>query len=324
MSLLDRYLHAVRLHLPAGQQDDIIAELGEDLRAHFEEREAMLGRPLTEDEEAALLRPHGRPIVMAARYRRQQHLIGPALFPYYWATLMTAFSIAAVVIAALVVAFAISGRPFGEAVSLLWRAPLEVAFAVFTWVTLVFAAIELVAGRVKEWDEWDPRSLPRETGAVKPVSRWEVGFDLVFSALFVAAWAAWPRSDFLRTLGQSGIELAPAWGPFYLPILAVALASLFAKAVVLVRPEWTRFRLLAGAAGTLAGVAIMSLLLRAGDLVVVTVPEAAHAERLASIVNMAVRVSFVVAMVVSVATTAWEVWRYLRARPRVVGAHRTA
>lgn len=186
------------------------------------------------------------------------------------------------------------------------------------------AAIELVAGRVKEWDAWDPRSLPRETAAVKPVSRWEVGFDLVFSALFVAAWAAWPRSDALRTLAHSGIELAPAWTPYYLPILAVALAALIAKAVVLVRPEWTRFRLLTGVAGTLAGVAIMSLLLRAGDLVVVTMPAAAHAERLASIVNAAVRVSFVVAMVISVATTLWEVWRYLRARPHHAGVHRPA
>lgn len=324
MSLLNRYLNAVRNHLPAAQQDDIIAELGDDLRARFEEREAALGRPLTEDEEAELLEPHGRPIVMAARYRRQQHLIGPALFPYYWATLKTAFSIAVVVIAALAVAFAASGRPFGDVVALLWKTPVNAALSIFTWVTLVFAAIELVAGRVQEWDEWDPRSLPHETAAVGLASRWEVGFDLVFSALFVAFWAAWPRSEFLRTLAHSGIELSPAWAPFYLPILVVAIASMAAKAVVMIRPEWTRFRLLAGIAGTLAGVVILSLLLRAGDLVMLTIPVRPHAERLVRIVNTTLRVSFVIAMTITVATTAWEVWRYWRARPRVGGAHRTA
>jgi hypothetical protein len=324
MSLLDRYLHAVRAHLPAGQQDDIIAELGEDLRAQLEEREAALGRPLTEDEEAALLRPHGRPIVMAARYLPRQHLIGPALFPYYWATLKTALSIAVAAIAALSVAFAVSGRPFGDAVAVLWKTPVNAALAIFTWVTLAFAAIELVAGRVKKWDAWDPRHLPHETAAVRPVSRWEVGFDLAFSALWVAVWAAWPRSEFLRTLADSGLELAAAWAPFYLPILVVAIASLAAKAVVLVRPEWTRFRLLAGIAGTLAGLVIMSLLLRAGELVVPTVPAAAHSETLVRVVNATVRVSFVIAMVISAATTAREVWRYLRGRRRVVGAHRAA
>jgi hypothetical protein len=59
MGLLERYLHAVRGYLPAATQDDIVAELGDDLRARFEERAAALGRPLTEDEEAELLRPYG-------------------------------------------------------------------------------------------------------------------------------------------------------------------------------------------------------------------------------------------------------------------------
>ena len=44
MELLDRYLQAVRFWLPRKQQDDIIAELGDDLRSQIEEREASLGR----------------------------------------------------------------------------------------------------------------------------------------------------------------------------------------------------------------------------------------------------------------------------------------
>lgn len=319
MSLLTRYLHAVRTHLPVRLQDDIIAELGDDLRAQFEEREAALGRALTEDEEAALLKPYGRPLVMAARYRPQQHLIGPALFPYYWATLKTAFSIALVALAALAVSLALAGRPFGQVTPLLWKEPITVAFSIFTWVTLVFAAIEFAEGRVKAWDEWDPRSLPRDTTPVGAASRFDAGLDLVFTALFVAFWAAWPRSEFLRTLAHSGIELAPAWASFYLPILLVSLASMIAKAVILVRPDRTRFRLGTALAGTLAMVVLLSLLLRAGDLVVPTTPVSAHADTLVRIVNRAVRVSFIIAMAIAVGSTAWEVRRYWRARPRTAG-----
>ena len=60
MVLLERYLHAVEGHLPAKSRGDIITELREDLRAQFEDRAVALGRPLSEDEQAALLRPYGR------------------------------------------------------------------------------------------------------------------------------------------------------------------------------------------------------------------------------------------------------------------------
>jgi hypothetical protein len=323
MSLLDRYLNAVRHHLPAAQQDDIVAELGEDLRVRFEERAAALGRPLTENEEAALLKPFGRPLLMAARYRPRQFLIGPAIFPYYWTTLKLSFAVALIVIVSLAVAFAIVGRPLDDIVTLLWKAPVSAAFQIFTWVTVVFAVIELAAGRVREWDEWDPRSLPVETAPVRPASRFEVGLDLVFSAVFVAFWTALPRSDFLRTLANSGVEIAPAWSDFYLPVLVLVVASMVAKAVILVRPDWTRFRLLTGVAGTLALLVVLSLLLRAGDLVVPSAPVREQARVLVHMVNMALRVSFVIAMVISTVTTALEVWRYARARPRPV-AHRPA
>jgi hypothetical protein len=62
MDLLDRYLRAVRTHLPASQQDDILKELKENLRAQMEDKEAELRRPLDEDEVAAILKKHSHPI----------------------------------------------------------------------------------------------------------------------------------------------------------------------------------------------------------------------------------------------------------------------
>ncbi|MBV9270503.1 MAG: hypothetical protein JO165_05370, partial [Candidatus Eremiobacteraeota bacterium] len=49
MTILDRYLYAVRNNLPKDQPgDDIVAEIGDDLRSQIEEREKTLGRPLTD------------------------------------------------------------------------------------------------------------------------------------------------------------------------------------------------------------------------------------------------------------------------------------
>src|SRR5450432_2936962 len=83
MELLDRYLQAVRFWLPRAQQQDIIAELSEDLRSQIEEKETELGRSLSEAEVEDILKKRGRPALVANRYLPQRSLIGPLLFPIY-------------------------------------------------------------------------------------------------------------------------------------------------------------------------------------------------------------------------------------------------
>ena len=54
--LLDRYLYAVRRYLPAYHQDDLVAELSANLHSEMDDRQAELGRPLTEDEQVDVVR----------------------------------------------------------------------------------------------------------------------------------------------------------------------------------------------------------------------------------------------------------------------------
>src|SRR5260221_5904224 len=83
MELLDRYLQAIEFWLPKRQRQDIIAELSEDLRSQVEEKETELGRKLEDAEVEAILKRCGSPLEVASRYRPQQYLIGPTLFPIY-------------------------------------------------------------------------------------------------------------------------------------------------------------------------------------------------------------------------------------------------
>ena len=83
MELLDRYLEAVRKHLPWQRQDDIIAELRANLESQLEEKEEALGRPLTQAEMEEWLKKLGSPIQVAAGYQTHQYLIGPNIFPTY-------------------------------------------------------------------------------------------------------------------------------------------------------------------------------------------------------------------------------------------------
>jgi hypothetical protein len=83
MELLERYLQAVRKHLPWQGQDDIVAELRANLEAQLEDKQASLGRGLTADEAEAWLKQVGSPVRVAGRYQPQQYLIGPAVYPIY-------------------------------------------------------------------------------------------------------------------------------------------------------------------------------------------------------------------------------------------------
>jgi hypothetical protein len=91
MELLDRYLQAVKKHLPFRRQEDIIAELRANLESQLEDKESELGRPLTTGEAEDWLRTLGPPMMVASRYQPQQFLIGPTLFPMYSFVLRTAF-----------------------------------------------------------------------------------------------------------------------------------------------------------------------------------------------------------------------------------------
>jgi hypothetical protein len=69
MDLIEQYIASVRVFLPKGQRDDIVQELAGDIRSQAADKEAELGRALSKDEQATLLRQYGHPLLMAARYR---------------------------------------------------------------------------------------------------------------------------------------------------------------------------------------------------------------------------------------------------------------
>ena len=90
MELIDSYLKAVKRYLPRAQRNDIVAELKVDLRSQIDDKQAELGRLLTDVEQMAIFRQNGDPMAVALRYRSTGRsltvgweLIGPELFPAY-------------------------------------------------------------------------------------------------------------------------------------------------------------------------------------------------------------------------------------------------
>jgi hypothetical protein len=308
MDLIDRYLHAVRGFLPSGSQDDIVRELGEDIRTQAADRLEALGRPLTEDDEAALLKQFGHPMLLAAKYRRSQHLISPVVFPYYWLAVKISVGIALGVQAAIAIAMVVSGQPGADVIGRLASFPFTGLVTLFGWMTIVFAIVDLNVRQITSLaaGTWDPRTLTKPPRALLPKNIWSAGFELVASTVGLGWWLAIPQYPFL-VFGPAAAFLAmgPTWKAIHIPIAIVWLASLAVRWTLLFRPGLKRLRVGFGVAGHAVELVVANILLRA-DQIVAMAPGAdagKHATDLANLVRVvdaSCRIALVVVAIAAV------------------------
>ena len=321
MDMLDRYLQAVKFLLPRKQQDDIVRELSENLIARMEDREEELGRPLDEAEQAAILREHGHPMLVAGRYRERQHLIGPTFFPLYVFALKMGLGVALLVTTVLaVVTAALHGDPFRRLLEAMLAYPGR-GLMVFAGTTVGFALLDFASKQVRFVGDWDPRKLPKVVSEEQQIPRLKTLCELAFVLLGIGWLLLLPRSPFL-ILGPAAalVEYAPVWRFVYVPMVLLAVATAILHVVDFVRPYRTRSRELTRVAINVASLFLMVFLSQAGDLffprVSSALPEAVNVSRVVEIINAAFRIGMAVAAVI----TAIEIWRGLRRARRWNGA----
>jgi hypothetical protein len=321
MDLIERYLSAVRMLLPAGQRDDIAAELRDVLMNRREEKAAELGRLLTRPEDEALLKDFGNPLAVAARYGRQQHLIGPELYPVYLLVLKIVLAVIAgsALITGVVNAVLAHGDP-GPAI----RAAVGVAwtglFAAVGAVTVVFAILDRTDVRRKFLDNWNPRDLPR----LPPRHRrrratWvDHVAGIVVNIIFILWWTRaiqlWQPNIPLKAGQSLNIDLAPIWQGLYWPVLGVSAGVIAVHALKLFAPAPKRAAYALDILLQIAVLVVAGLALRAGTWVLVS-GHGLAAVQLADVtlgVNIGFQVTLVVIVVVAAFTIAYDLWRLIR------------
>jgi len=336
MQLVDRYLQEVNRFLPSAQREDILKELSANILAEMDERESELGRPLTEDEQIAMLQQQGSPLVVASRYREDSRtftfgrvIIGPAIFPIY-AKILTFNLFVTVVVSAIVMTTL--GVHVGLS-ALLWPALLQ-----FTVVTSIFAAIEQSQQKFHVFDRWNPRSLPPVRDRLK-ISRAGTVFEMFWSIVFVLCWLHIPGANYavgylflgpaVRYLAPANVSpliYAPAWQVFYLPILILVLLGLAQQGLNFAFPRWTRNRLIIRAALSSLGLTVVLLLFRAGNLLIANpnVPNSAQLGSLAWIINITVHYSLLLAAIITIFSIGKELRLALHIPPTPSPFHSTS
>jgi hypothetical protein len=330
MELLDRYLQAVKKHLPWQRQDDIIAELRANLESQLDEKQAELGRPLTPAEAEAWIQQLGSPVQMASHYQPQQYLIGPAIYPVYLyvlrISLMWALAIYTLVATiTLVLGPSVTGEALAQAA---FRLP-SIVIQVAAWVTLVFAGLEFIATRYPEkcpsiggfYAKWSPSTLPPLEPVLAPGTkrpRYSQAVTEVIFGFIVLAWlVVVPRHPFLMfgpgitILHASPFRLNPHLLIFYWWIVGLNALQLAWRCIDLLRGAWQHPEPLRHIVSKIFGSTLLVLLayLPGGAYVLLRHPEAdmtRYAQTIDS-TNRGIHVGLQVLCVIVILQLAWDI-----------------
>ena len=301
MDLINRYVGAVKQFLPSGQQQDISREISESLREQMDDRAAELGRPLTEAEQAALIKAYGHPVVVAGRYQNTHHslsfgpqLIGPALFPLYFRVLVIVVPLA---FGIGLLAMRLAGTALDEAASIL----MGNIWIQFVIITAIFTAAQQYLNRNP--DAWDPTD-PLTPVPVPADPRWVSRFDSLVQIVILTIGLVWLRSlHGLSLPPELVLTVSPIWPTVYWIIVVLTAATLVQPIVNFFQPRWVMFRTVWSLTIDVLFIALLIFLLASGPWVTGRFDEA---------VNRGIAISLQITLLITAATTLWEARPLLR------------
>lgn len=316
--LIERYLGAIARQLPDGQKADVTAELRDVLLSQVEEEEERLGRPQTREELEALLIRFGHPLTVSGRYRQVQHLIGPEVFPFWWAAIKATLSVILgiwVVMALLVV---IAGQPLALGLDAGDGSLFGLLVFAFGMITLVCALIERF-GKTSFLKKWKPSQLPPPQGKAK--SRFDRVVEIGMGVVFILWWVeAIEFRDFLPNYEMS-VGLAPIWRDLYWPILAYAGFDVGTNLLGLCTPGAVFLNRATSLGRNLFGAGLVGVIYQAGHWVEVSwdawTPNVA--EQVQANFDTGMRIGIAATIVVFLALAAvdaWRIWQMVQADRR--------
>lgn len=310
--LIDRYLAAIARELPEAQRADITAELRDELMSQLEGQEARLGRPLTMSELETALRDFGNPLVVAGRYRKTQHLIGPQILPFWWQAIRVTLTVTAAVYVVLIVLALLVQSPSERDVP----SPVLVLGFAFGIVTFIFAMIERYGNPERLARRWRPRRLPPARGKTK--SRFEIMVEIGMTLVALAWWIGLIHFENVMPGAELKVELATVWADWHWWIVAYFIGELIVNGHALLEPSRPRLNAALAIVRNLAGATILINVRQAGHFVDVSSPyisaEALEVVQANFDRGFGFGIGVAVAIFIALAAVeAWRLGRFLRA-----------
>ncbi len=291
MTMIQTYLSHLRSYLPDSLKQEVSDELEASLLARQEEMEESLERPLTEVEQAELLKQLGHPMKVAAAYLPEQQLIGPELFPMY----KKAIEYGLAIFVGLTLLLSIPGiiesnRLISGAIAIVFDA-IDTAIVVFALITLAFYWLPTNQKTLDFLYAWSPENLTAKHARLS-ISRLESIFEALVYGIFFAWWINLIQFPSEVTVDDTRLllKLSDQWANVYWPIAIITAGSLLLCLHKFVFAGWNRFSLLADLILNIATIVLIIYIVQIdsfvsfGDLLT----EEVTTERLTSIVDSAI------------------------------------
>lgn len=323
MNLLDRYVNEVGKHLPRKNRADIESEIRSTLQDMLEDRSQKTGQPIDDPMIMAVLKEYGAPQAVAATYQPEHYLIGPKLYPLFTLVLKIVFIVLTVLTAIQLGIRLGNGADLSAAGAIL----LDYAqglMAALGNIVFVFAVLErfLPAKDLEMEDRWDPADLLKEPDEGE-VHLWEpvVSILVGFAGLIVLNF--YPQIISLTfnpfTSSARNIPLLSETFFSYLPWINLAIVLEMILNIALLRlghkTVWTR----AGSIGSNVLDLVIAAMMLKGPSIIGLTPQALAewniqtmpAETLVNLVNGAVDVALVIAIIANAADIAKELYHII-------------
>lgn len=245
MTLLQRYVEAVKRHLPATSREDTGTELAGLLQDELDELAERKGTPLSEADVAEFLRGYGHPYQVAARYRKRRALIDEVAYPLYKRVLAVALSLLLLTSVAITLGrlgTSTDAPTAASAIPLFINDVLGSGLFGFALVTLGFHWWgDRFVRNPRLWG-FDPTALPSigaDWANVRLAATvWSIVLLLLSVAMMRALHQPWDGGDL-------ALLLNPAALPYLSGLEAIVLGMLLVHIVNLFQRHWTRAKLYA-------------------------------------------------------------------------------
>jgi hypothetical protein len=208
------------------------------------------------------------------------------------------------------VTVAATGGGLDAAIGTLARYPLA-AMSAFAGTTIVAALLDYFRAKFNFFSKWDPRRLPKLSTPQKQPSTTETVAAIIFGTIFGAWWLVGLKHQFLIFgPGIAYLRFGPVWQSLY-PLFVVAIiADIVRHTIALLRPGWEKGRLVIAVFHRAISLIVLYFLINATDLIVVGNAIDPNLQPVMKGINHVAHLGLVVAAVMTVAQSAWDVYRH--------------
>lgn len=217
MTLIDRYISAIKQYLPADRREEIARELYANILDRLEHLQEENGSMAGESEVAEVLREIGHPQQVAGRFLPSEQLVSVELFPHF----KTMFYYTLVVF--FIIHLVKTGAVFLQVGSFSFRSLLfgftDTALLIFASLTGIFYILSNPPGG-KPWftpyANWKPEQLPPVGQSWQRIRFGEQASELALQlflllVLHYSLWASADALDRLRVVFAEPVAVLIPW-----------------------------------------------------------------------------------------------------------------